>query len=214
MSSIHFCFISLELFIVYYLLLFVPTSSDLTLLPRYLPRQLDQAPSSTNLLYVFQVITMARWHVTSCAEPDIEVLDGIPHCRKCGANSKFRLKELVDEAETRHREGSPSSIRIAEQEETTGQMNLYWPRSVNWSPGPLRADAVSSVQGQDEEGSSNHAAQTIENLMAPPYEAVLESHQFRLMCLYPSQHNQNPIHVGLKAYDRERCPEYHRAPPP
>lgn len=118
----------------------------------------------------------------------------------------------MDEAEALHKGQGPSSILIAEQEETPGQMDLYWSREVQWSPGAVSADAVSSVQsgesGEKKESKTDPPALKVENLVTPPYDNVLESDEFRLICLYPPQHDQDPLHMELKTYNRDRCPEY------
>lgn len=72
---------------------------------------------------------MSRWHLKSCAVPDVVVHNRVPSCRACKASPN--LEGLIDQQERLESEsGQPWTMP---KSEPIGEMNLFWPECVQYA---------------------------------------------------------------------------------
>ena len=142
---------------------------------------------------------MSRWHLPNCLQPDVRVGDdGVPCCRNCQASPQ--LDELA-----RQQAALPAPWALPPDPPLTpGSHNFWWPPSVPWSQSP---EALTSSVPVPTPQSSHPDLNAVKESSAV-YTHRLAPNEFRLLCLYPPETAEAPIHVTLETHSDEDCPEY------
>ncbi|KAF3801492.1 hypothetical protein GCG54_00014706 [Colletotrichum gloeosporioides] len=152
---------------------------------------------------------MSRWHHAGCLSPQVEIKNGLPECRTCDYSPD--LAALMPT--------NASSILTIPEDERSGSMNLWWPRSV-----PYCNNAKSCNEGDCLTGGNPKARvpsapdQTVPDLAttttaATPgsstiYSQTLKHTDIRLAVLTHSESHEFPVHLDLEIYELDDCPEY------
>ena len=160
---------------------------------------------------------MARWHDQTCQKPDMDVQDGVPHCRTCG--SEPPLAYLIAQ------QPQDGPLWSVPPDEESGQMNLHWPPSVPYSgtagtteepsAGPLEQQRLQlklpnnfqpdNFQRDDDASSPLSSAESEPSVV---YERRLETGELRLIYLSDVDNRHRVVHLSLETYRHDACPEY------
>ncbi|KAK0749684.1 hypothetical protein B0T18DRAFT_427766 [Schizothecium vesticola] len=149
---------------------------------------------------------MTRWHKADCAAPDVVVdKTQTPHCRCC--NAVVEIDRIIADHVAHH---VPVEVP---PDETVGQMALWWPPSVTYSP-----SHGSDVAKQQIDDISNLKPSEVTPLTQPSpkaspssYETRLSAAEVRLARLDAPRDGadpDHPIHINLEVFRRDDCPEY------
>ena len=143
---------------------------------------------------------MSRWHLPDCPVPDVRIGDdGVPCCRNCQASPQ--LDELV-----RQQAALPAPWALPPDPALTpGSQNFWWPPSVPWSQSP--PDALTSSIPIPAPRSPHPDPDAVKDT-STVYTNRLAPNEFRLLCLYPPETAEAPIHVTLETHNDDDCPEY------
>jgi len=149
---------------------------------------------------------MTRWHKADCATPDVVVDESqTPHCRCC--NVVVEIDRIIADHVAHH---VPVEIP---PDEPVGQMALWWPPSVPYTP-----SHGSDVAKQQEDDISNLKPSEVTPLTQPSpraspsaYETRLSVAEFRLARFDAPRDGadpDHPIHINLEVFRRDDSPEY------
>ncbi|KAF4440043.1 HET-domain-containing protein [Fusarium austroafricanum] len=142
---------------------------------------------------------MPRWHHSSCDTPSVSIKDGLPHCQSC--NQSPDLAKLVAEQD---KASPPWAIP---PDEKPGELRLHWPASVTFkSSNQTTVDGSSITKHEPRNVFSANSADT--SMTSPIYEKRLSPTEFRILSISPAADERCPIHVMLRDYRLDDCPEY------
>ncbi|KAK1855438.1 heterokaryon incompatibility protein het-6-like protein [Colletotrichum chrysophilum] len=148
---------------------------------------------------------MSRWHRASCSAPVIVVEQQIPTCKSCNASPD--LHEIVS-AQAAERI-SPSAIP---PDEPPGQLNLWWPPCVPYTPRSPSAllpnDGAELISAAPADDSLGGADDSQHDFRTSVYPLQLQPDQLRLLRLSSVENVDSPVHVDLEIHDDQRHPEY------
>ncbi|KAF4854407.1 hypothetical protein CGCSCA4_v001659 [Colletotrichum siamense] len=146
---------------------------------------------------------MSRWHASSCSNPHIVVQQQRPQCVSCNSSPDIDGLLAAQAAKS-------SSIPFLPPDEPPGQMRLWWPPCVPYvttGPGGQRVP-VQPPQDSESTSSSDEGKSPEEPQRFSIYPQRLRKDEFRVMCLYPVEDVNDPIHASLEVYDDLRYHEY------
>lgn len=146
---------------------------------------------------------MSGWHKASCQVPDVFVNDGgLPHCRACESTSP-----TIDEHKALLGSNAGSTSQPPKDPEP-GKMNLRWPPSVRYlrDDGSSSYSSVAQTAVQDEKRSEGEIG--TDSLSSSTIYHSLGRDEFRLLCLEAVDETSDLVHVELKTYCLDDCPDY------
>lgn len=140
---------------------------------------------------------MTRWHSKPCPSPIVWVgEDSVPRCKACGASAHGQLKQL--------REHPSNAVSPLPPDEKTGQLNLYWPSSVQYT---REKTEVLAEEIRDSLQISDTPSRTQQSLV---HGRTLERDEFRLICL-TAEEKELPVdvvHLSLETHNDGNFPDY------
>ena len=141
---------------------------------------------------------MARWHEVSCFVPNVVVALNELRCEACGSCPPA---------------GSPgynamnSLVVSLPPDEPLGQLNLYWPSTVEYENGTANATPEAAPKTRGRQPDSPSPPQEVTN--SPIYcSEGLGKGDIRLLQLQPAISETAPLHLVLEVYSTDECPEY------
>jgi hypothetical protein len=154
---------------------------------------------------------MTRWHKADCATPDVVVdKTQTPHCRCC--NAVAEIDGIIADYVAHH---VPVEIP---PNEPVGQMALWWPPSVTYSPSygsdvaKRQIDDISNLKPSEVTPLTQPIPSTLSSKASPSaYETRLSVAEFRLARFdapLDGADPDHPIHLNLEVFRRDDCPEY------
>ncbi|CAG8975923.1 hypothetical protein HYALB_00007051 [Hymenoscyphus albidus] len=145
---------------------------------------------------------MSRWHSSSCLEPDVFLVNQVPHCRACETSAFIALSDI-------NTSNAKSELDIP-PDEVDSKLNLHWPSNINWDhqnePSNDTQTELSPNRLHSKIVGPNEAESVLPS--SPVYNKCLERSEIRLIYLEAVLDQDLPIHVCLEVYEHELCPEY------
>lgn len=142
---------------------------------------------------------MSRWHHQDCRDPVIVVIESVPSCKLCGG--VFSLDSAIALQAT-----GAGSCQDLPADEPYGQMNLWWPPSVQYAK--TACGGASQTFVQDFETTAHSVNYTLSAIRAAVYGQTLPEGSFRLACLHACQDPSDPVHIDLESYRHSHRPDY------
>ncbi|KAF4832826.1 Heterokaryon incompatibility protein 6, OR allele [Colletotrichum tropicale] len=146
---------------------------------------------------------MSRWHAPSCSNPRVVVQQQQPHCESCDSRPDIDTLVAAEAFKT-------SPIPFLPPDEPPGQMHLWWPPCVPYvTKGPDGHPVPVQPPDSDVPTSTPDDGKPLgESDRLHVYPQRLKENEFRVMCLYPVEDVNAPIHITLEVYDDLRYHEY------
>lgn len=142
---------------------------------------------------------MSRWHHQNCRDPVIVVIESVPSCKSCGG--VFSLDGAIALQAT-----GAGPCQDLPADEPYGQMNLWWPPSVQYTK--TACGSASQTFVQELETTAHYVNYTPSAVRAAVYGQTLPEGSFRLACLHACQDPSNPVHLDLETYRHSHRPDY------
>jgi len=146
------------------------------------------------------VITMSRWHQSSCLTPIIAIQSSAtPHCLSC-RSSPPKTSVLM--------RGHPNTFLQALPNELMGNLNLRWPPTMRYLNSKNTPPANWSAPSEPGDHTSNNAAGTGGPHCSTIYTRRLRENEFRLIHVSPSPFSNAPLHLAMATYLDDDYPDY------
>ncbi|KAF3809710.1 hypothetical protein GCG54_00005251 [Colletotrichum gloeosporioides] len=146
---------------------------------------------------------MSRWHAPSCSNPRVVVQQQRPYCESCDSHPDIDALVAAEAFKA-------SPLPFLPPDEPPGQMYLWWPPCVPYvitepdgHPVPVRPPDDEVPTSTPDEGKPPGKSERLHI-----YPQRLKDSEFRVMCLYPVEDVNAPIHVTLEVYDDLLYHEY------
>ncbi|KAK1751544.1 heterokaryon incompatibility protein-domain-containing protein [Echria macrotheca] len=141
---------------------------------------------------------MARGHEVSCIVPNVVVESDKLRCEACGScpPAGFPGSNAAD-----------SWVVSLPPDEPLGQLNLYWPSTVEYENPTPKATPEAVPKNR---GSQQHSPSPPQEVAKSPIYSFegLEKGDIRLLQLQPAISQTAPLHLVLEVYSINDCPEY------